>query len=132
MVCHVLSITLIFDSSSIFVCMTVRSSVFRLFLRRVFFYQKFPWQSFTGIGLYVFLNSAVNSFQSFYSILMKLYSTVTEYMGKTHSDSYVSLHRLLYNSQGVGLQRKGNVRKFNGFDFDKDSKLYSNKLAAIK
>lgn len=59
-------------------------------------------------------------------------SSVTEYMSKTHSDSYIALHRLMYASQGVAVHRKGNVRRFNGFEFDKDSKLYANKLAAIK
>ncbi|XP_063681932.1 protein DEK-like [Bolinopsis microptera] len=53
-------------------------------------------------------------------------------MSKTHSDSYISMHRLMYNSQGVSLQRKGNVRRFNGFNFDEDSKLYSSKLTSIK
>ena len=53
-------------------------------------------------------------------------------MSKTSSESYIAMHRLMYNVQGVSIHRKGNVRKFNGFNFDKDSKLYSSKLAAIK
>ena len=57
---------------------------------------------------------------------------VTEYMSKTHSDSYIPMHRLMYSSQGVSLQRKGNVRRFNGFNFEEDSKLYSSKLTSIK
>lgn len=53
-------------------------------------------------------------------------------MAKTTSDNYSTLHRLLFGVVGVALHRKKNIRRFNGYDFDKDSKQYEAKLAAMR
>ena len=66
--------------------------------------------------------------QHTYSIV----TSVTEYMDKTVAEQYVILHRILYNVVGTQPMRKRNIRRFNGFNFEKDSKEYDSKLASIK
>lgn len=48
------------------------------------------------------------------------------------SDELKALHRLLFNRVGKTTMIKKNLRKFNGFDFDKESDLFEKKKNAIQ
>ncbi|GLV36382.1 Dek [Carabus blaptoides fortunei] len=48
------------------------------------------------------------------------------------TDDLKLLHRVLFKTPGKTIQIKKNIRKFNGFDFKKDSDAYAKKLSGIQ
>ena len=48
------------------------------------------------------------------------------------NDDLKLLHKLLFKSLGKTTMIKKNIKKFNGFDFDRDSEEYSEKVAAAQ
>lgn len=48
------------------------------------------------------------------------------------NDDLKSLHRLLFKSTGKTNMVKKNIRKFNGFDFEKGTDEYNKKLSIIQ
>ncbi|XP_018333607.1 protein DEK isoform X2 [Agrilus planipennis] len=48
------------------------------------------------------------------------------------NDDLKVLHRLLYKCQGKTTKTKANIKRFNGFDFEKDSEEYKKKLTWIQ
>lgn len=47
------------------------------------------------------------------------------------TDDLKILHRLLFKNLGKTTLVKKNIKKFNGFDFKKDSEAYSKKVASV-
>lgn len=47
------------------------------------------------------------------------------------NDDMKLLHRILFKSQGKSTMIKKNIKKFNGFDFKKDSEEYTKKVASM-
>lgn len=48
------------------------------------------------------------------------------------NDDLKLLHKLLFNTPGKTTMIKKNIKKFNGFDFKKDSEEYNRKVAAMQ
>ncbi|CAH1966803.1 unnamed protein product [Acanthoscelides obtectus] len=58
----------------------------------------------------------------------RIEASITRYK----NDDLKTLHRLLFKVNGKTTLVKKNIRKFNGFDFDKDSDEYQKKIASVQ
>lgn len=52
-------------------------------------------------------------------------------LGRIVADELKPLHRLLFGRAGTNSEVKRNIRNFNGYDFEKDSKDYKKKLELV-
>jgi protein DEK len=60
-------------------------------------------------------------------------SAVTGYVLQRYkSDELKTLHRVLFGRVGKTTMIKKNLRKFNGFDFDKESDQFEKKKHAVQ
>lgn len=70
------------------------------------------------------------NFQCMFEAIISLYTGYV--LQRYKSDELKALHKVIFSRVGKTTMIKKNLRKFNGFDFDKESDQFEKKKHAIQ